>query len=63
MLLNDKITSAVFASKDGSLPFPHGTDVIVLGCMIDDYVDVRLVAFPALKVIHMSASLTEPCYP
>jgi hypothetical protein len=63
MLLNDKITSAVFPSKEGALQFPHAADVIVLGCMHDDYVNVRLVAFPALKVIHMSAPLTESCSP
>jgi hypothetical protein len=63
MLLNQKITSAVFPSRNDSIPFPHAADAIVLGCMHEDYVEVRMIAFPDLDVVHISAPLTEPCVP
>jgi hypothetical protein len=63
MLLNQNITSAVFPSRKDSISFPHAADVILLGCMREDYVDVRMIAFPDLNLIHTSAPLTEPCSP
>jgi hypothetical protein len=63
MLLNDKITSAVFPSRIESLTFPHAADVIILGCMREDYVEVRMIAFPDLDVVHTSVPLTESCSP
>jgi hypothetical protein len=63
MLLNQKVTSAIFPSKRDSIPFPHAADVILLGCLREDYVDVRVIAFPDLNVVHTSAPLTEPCSP
>lgn len=63
MLLNQSITSAVFPSKTASLTFPHAADVIILGCQREDYVEVRLIAFPDLDVLHVSTPLTEPCSP
>jgi hypothetical protein len=63
MLLNQKVTSAIFPSRRDSIPFPHAADVILLGCLREDYVDVRVIAFPDLNVVHTSAPLTEPCSP
>jgi len=63
MLLNQNVTSAIFPSRKDSIPFPHAADVIVLGCMRADYVDVRVIAFPDLNVIHTGLPLTEPCFP
>jgi len=63
LLLNQKTTFGVFPSKRIPEPFPHAADAIVLGCQREDYVEVRLVAFPELDVILLSAPLTEPCSP
>jgi hypothetical protein len=63
LLLNDKITWSLFPSRDSTLPFPHAADVIILGCEREDYVEVRLIAFPELDALHTSAPLTEPCSP
>jgi hypothetical protein len=63
MLLNRSITSAVFPSRNDTITFPHAADAIILGCMREDYVEVRLIAFPDLDVLHISAPLTEPCSP
>ncbi len=63
MLLNHTITSAIFPSRNDSLSFPHAADVIILGCTRDGYVEVRLIAFPDLDIVHTSAPLTEPCSP
>jgi hypothetical protein len=63
VLLNDEITSALFPSRDVTLTFPHAAEVIILGCQREDYVEVRLIAFPELDLLHLSAPLTEPCSP
>ena len=63
MLMNQEIISAILPARDSTLTFPHGADAIVLGCMHEDYVEVRLVAFPELDSLHTSAPLSEPCSP
>ena len=63
LLLNDEITWAIFPSRDSTLTFPHAADVIILGCKREEYVEVRLIAFPALDTLHISTPLTEPCSP
>ena len=63
LLLNDRITWSIFPSRDSTLTFPQAADVIILGCKREDYVEVRLIAFPALDTFHISAPLTEPCSP
>lgn len=63
MLLNQRITSAVFPSKNDPKTFPHAADAIILGCKREDYVEVRIIAFPDLNVVYTSAPLTEPCFP
>jgi hypothetical protein len=63
LLLNEDVTAAHFPSRDVTLAFPHAAEAILLGCQRDDYVEVRLIAFPELNVFHLSAPLTEPCSP
>src|SRR5688572_11883129 len=62
LLLNQRSTSAVFPGRINS-PFPHAADAIVMGCQREDYVDVRLIAFPELETVYLSAPLTETCSP
>lgn len=61
LLLNQNAISAVFPGRTNSIPFPHGADAIVLGCRREDYVEVRLIAFPELDSVSLSAPLTETC--
>jgi hypothetical protein len=63
LLLNDNSTSAVFPAREIPGAVPHAADVIVLGCQREDYVDVRLIAFPQLDIVYLSASLDQPCLP
>jgi hypothetical protein len=63
LLMNQRLTSAVLPGRLQSLPFPHAGDAILLGCQREDYVEVRLVAFPDLDTVYLSAPLTETCSP
>jgi hypothetical protein len=63
LLINQKTTPAVFPTKKAPELIAHATDVIVLGCQQADYVEVRLLALPALHVVYASAPLSEPCSP
>jgi hypothetical protein len=63
LLLNQTNISAVFPTKKIDKPFPHAADAIVLGCQHEDYVEVRLIAFPELGAVYPSAPLTETCSP
>jgi len=62
LLLNQHSISAIFPGRINS-SFPHAADAIVLGCQREEYVEVRLIAFPALDSIYLSAPLTETCSP
>ncbi|HJR81401.1 MAG TPA: glycosyltransferase family 39 protein [Anaerolineales bacterium] len=61
LLLNQRSISAVFPGRPESMPFPHAEDAVVFGCQREDYVEVRLVAFPELDTVYLSAPLTETC--
>jgi len=63
LLLNQYSISAVFPGRINSLTFPHAADAIVLGCQRDDYVEVRLIAFPELETVYLSAPLSGTCSP
>jgi hypothetical protein len=63
LLLNQRTISAVFPGRLESMPFPHAADAVILGCQREDYVEVRLVAFPELDTVYLSAPLTEDCSP
>jgi hypothetical protein len=60
LLLNQTLTDAYFPTKD-ALDFPQAADVILLACQREDYLEVRLIAFPATDKSHLSAPLTTPC--
>lgn len=63
LLLNQKSTPVVFPTRQVPGEIPHAADVIVLGCQKDDYVEARLIAFPALDTFYVSVPLSEPCTP
>ncbi|HEX9838854.1 MAG TPA: hypothetical protein VGA72_05880, partial [Anaerolineales bacterium] len=63
LLLNQTSISAIFPGRLNSLPYPHAADAIILGCQREDYVEVRLIAFPELETVYLSAPLTETCTP
>jgi 4-amino-4-deoxy-L-arabinose transferase-like glycosyltransferase len=63
LLLNQTSTPAVFPTRQVPGEIPHAADAIVLGCQKDDYVEARLIAFPALDIFYVSVPLTEPCTP
>ncbi|HXF86540.1 MAG TPA: glycosyltransferase family 39 protein [Anaerolineales bacterium] len=63
LLIHQHLIHAVFPAKEPPQPFPHAADAILLGCAREEYVEVRLIAFPELDVVHLSAPLTEPCTP
>jgi hypothetical protein len=58
LLLNDHQTQAVFRPRD-LLDIPHAADAIMLGCVGDGFVDVRLLFLEGR--IFQSAPLTDPC--
>jgi hypothetical protein len=61
LLINQASISAVFPTRNALEPFPHASDAIILGCQREDHVEVRLIAFPDLDVLYLSAPLTDPC--
>ena len=61
LLLNQTLAHAVFPTKGGIVDAPQASDAIVLACNRGDYLEVRLLAFPELKTIYLSAPLTDPC--
>jgi len=63
LLMNEKFDFAIFPSKGIPEPFPHAADAIVVGCRREEYVDVRMIAFPDLDAILTSTPLTVPCSP
>jgi hypothetical protein len=63
ILLNQSSTFAIFPSREIPEPFPHAADAIVLGCQREDYVEVRMIAFPELDAILLSVPLSQPCSP
>ena len=63
LLLNERTRSAIFRTKSNADVFPQAADAIILGCQREDYIDVRLIAFPETDSVFLSAPLTEPCSP
>jgi hypothetical protein len=61
LLLNQNSKSVIFPGRINSMSFPHGSDAIILGCQREDYVEVRLIAFPELDSVYLSAPLTKTC--
>jgi len=61
LLLNQTRHDIVFPTRQVDGPFPQGADVIVVGCQQADYVEARVVYFPATDSLYSSALLSEPC--
>jgi hypothetical protein len=61
LLLNQTRHDIVFPTRQLDGSFPQGADIIVLGCQRLDYVEARLVYFPASDSVYSSAPLDEPC--
>lgn len=59
-LTSDGVTQSILPMK-GSHPFPHAADGILLGCQRDNYVEVRLIVFPATGETFVSQALEYPC--
>jgi hypothetical protein len=62
LLLNQHSNSVILPGKRIS-NFPHGADVIVLGCERGDYVQARLVAFAELDTVYFSEPFIQTCSP
>jgi len=61
LFLNQTLAHAVFPTKANVVDSPQASDVIILACKYDDYLEIRLLAFPTLNTIYLSAPLSEPC--
>ncbi len=61
LLLNQTRHDIVLPTRQLNGAFPHGSDIIVLGCQTSDYLDARLVYFPALDIIYAGTPLDLPC--
>ena len=58
ILLNNQRNDLIFPTKD-LLDFPHGSDVVVLACQSDSYLDVRVIDFGSHS--YQNAPLSNPC--
>lgn len=62
-LLNQEFTAIVLPMETMPGPVPHASDVIVLGCQRDGYVEARLLVFPNEQLLFSGTTLSEPCSP
>lgn len=62
-LLNQAFTAVVLPMDSMPGPIPHASDVIVLGCRRDGYVEARWLVFPNEQLLFSGAPLSEPCQP
>jgi len=61
IFLNQSSIPAVFPTKEISGVFPHAADAIILGCRRENYLEVRLIAFPDLDILYTGTSLSTSC--
>lgn len=61
LLLNQTRHDAILPERQMAGPFPHGADVILLGCQRPDYVEVRLMLFPDADTVFAGDPLSVPC--
>ncbi len=61
VLINQSRSDVVLPSRAVPEPFPSAADAIVLGCQRVDYIEVRLILFPASNTAFLSLPLTIPC--
>ena len=60
-MMKDQITPFVFPSKTIPSNFPDTGDAIIFGCKHFDYVEARLIIFPAQNLIFQNDSPFEAC--
>lgn len=61
ILLDQTRHDIVFPTRQLGGQFPQAADAIVLGCKRTDYIEARLVYFPALGTAYLSAPLDQAC--
>jgi hypothetical protein len=59
-LLNETFVDALFRAKDAQ-PFPHAADAIILGCQNENYIEVRMIAFPETDTVFISEFFHKSC--
>jgi hypothetical protein len=62
-LLNQDSTAMVLPMDSMPPPIPHASDVIVLGCQQEGFVEARLLVFVEQNLVYSGAPLSEPCQP
>ncbi|MBW7918270.1 MAG: hypothetical protein H3C52_03070 [Anaerolineales bacterium] len=60
LLTPDGVTQSILPMK-GARPFPNAADALLLGCQHGDYVEARLVFFPATGEVFENGPLDAPC--
>ena len=60
LLTPDGVTQSILPMK-GARPFPNAADALLLGCQRGDYVEARLVFFPATGEAFENGPLDAPC--
>ena len=60
-LLNDNLIDIVFPNKGVTIGNVQGSDVIVLGCQLEHYVEARLLIFPNEGITYLSDRELESC--
>ena len=62
-LLNWDSTAMVLPMDSMPNPIPHASDVIVLGCQREGYVEARMLIFADLDLVYSGTPLLMPCQP
>jgi len=62
LILNSSANGVIFPANK-PLPFPHGSDAVVLGCKHEDYVEVRWIYFTESDEVFQAESSTDSCSP
>ncbi len=61
LLLNQSRHDALIPLRQVGQDFQQGADVIVLGCQQAEYIDVRMILFPATGSLYLGTPLSQQC--
>jgi hypothetical protein len=61
LLLNETRHDVVLPIRGVPQDFDHAADAIVLGCLVEDYIEARLVLLEDSGVAYQGAPLAEAC--
>jgi len=61
LLLNESRHDVVLPTREVPRDFQHAADAIVLGCLVDDHIDARLVLIEDTGILYQGTSLNDPC--